>query len=120
MRAVLNELGKKVDNKELEKLMNDLDNDGSGEIDFDEFLKGMEKLDQLSAAPDVFQTDENEPSKLEAVAKLQEDIKEQKKQNRALLNVSPHSYMRTNVERDTPVCSFIFAHARNAKFTRTR
>ncbi len=39
MRSVLNELGKKVDDKELEKLMSDLDNDGSGEIDFDEFLK---------------------------------------------------------------------------------
>lgn len=82
MRSVLNELGKKVDNKELEKLMNDLDNDGSGEIDFEEFLKGMERLDQLTAAPDVFQTQEEDPTnKLESI---QEDIKELKKQNRAL------------------------------------
>lgn len=82
MRAVLNELGKKVDNKELEKLMNDLDNDGSGEIDFEEFLKGMERLDQLTAAPDVFQS-EDDPNKGETIAKLQEDVKELKKQGRA-------------------------------------
>jgi plastin-1 len=85
MRSVLNELGKKVDNKELEKLMNDLDNDGSGEIDFDEFLKGMERLDQLTAAPDVFQTEEEQP-KQEKISRLQEDVKELKKQNRLLQN----------------------------------
>jgi EF-hand domain pair len=83
MRAVLNELGKKVDNKELEKLMNDLDNDGSGEIDFEEFLKGMERLDQLTAAPDVFQTGDDDPVKSETIVKLQEDVKELKKQSRA-------------------------------------
>jgi hypothetical protein len=83
MRAVLNELGKKVDNRELEKLMADLDNDGSGEIDFEEFLKGMERLDQLTAAPDVFQTTDDDPSKGETISKLQEDIKELKRQGRA-------------------------------------
>lgn len=88
MRAVLNELGKKVDNKELEKLMSDLDNDGSGEIDFDEFLKGMERLDQLTAAPDTFQTSDEDPNRQETIAKLQEDIKELKKQGRAWQTVS--------------------------------
>ena len=93
MRAVLNELGKKVDNKELERLMNDLDNDGSGEIDFEEFLKGMERLDQLTAAPDVFQTSDDDPNnKGETVTKLQEDIKELKRQGRTWQTVHLFSF----------------------------
>jgi len=86
MRSVLNELGKKVDNKELEKLMSDLDENGSGEVDFDEFLQGMERLDQLSAAPDVFQTDEGE-SRAARNDQLQHEVKELKKQLRVAQNV---------------------------------
>lgn len=55
---------------------------------FTNITKGMERLDQLTAAPDVFQTDESvEPNMTETVAKLQEEVKELKKQTIALQTV---------------------------------
>ena len=39
MKAVMNDLGRTVSDKELEDMIEDVDADGNGSIDFDEFCK---------------------------------------------------------------------------------
>ena len=39
LKAVMNDLGRSVSDEELEEMMNDVDADGNGSIDFDEFYK---------------------------------------------------------------------------------
>lgn len=55
--SVMHELGKDLTDEELSTLMTQLDSDGNGDIDFDEFLEGMGKW-FLSPPTDKLEDDE--------------------------------------------------------------
>lgn len=61
--SVMHELGKDLSEEELSALMEQLDVDGNGDIDFDEFLEGMGKW-FLAPSGDNKQEEEEEENSL--------------------------------------------------------
>ena len=88
LRTVMQSLGQNPTDQELEDMINEVDNDGNNEIDFEEFLtlmaRNMQDLDEekvIKQGFSVFDTDEDGKITLDDLRRVMESLGEQLNEN---------------------------------------
>lgn len=78
LKTIFKSLGQEMSDQELDEMVKEVDEDGSGEIDFDEFLGMMVSLlglDEPDDAKDAFKCLDNNQSGTITIADLEEALK---------------------------------------------
>ena len=88
LRTVMQSLGQNPTDQELEDMINEVDNDGNNEIDFEEFLtlmaRNMQDLDEekvIKQGFSVFDADEDGKITLDDLRRVMESLGEQLNEN---------------------------------------
>ena len=91
LRTVMQSLGQNPTDQELEDMINEVDNDGNNEIDFEEFLtlmaRNMQDLDEekvIKQGFSVFDADEDGKITLDDLRRVMESLGEQLNENQLI------------------------------------